>query len=100
MFLRTKPKPEERAQVNLVAWNVESYLPMIRWHKPDSGVASRALFPNYLFARFSAGPMLHKHMLARGVQYVVNFGGRPAEVNEDVIDALRAEESASGCGGI
>jgi len=47
------------------------------------------LFPGYIFALCDAELLFRKLLFTRGVAYVVSFGGRPAEVSDDLIEALR-----------
>jgi transcriptional antiterminator RfaH len=92
--IHTKPKEENRAGDNLHAWNVETFTPQIRerrcnrfavkptyWNKP--------LFPRYIFARFAAS-MLHKVRFTRGVQNIVEFGHVPAQIDNEIIEIIKA----------
>ena len=47
------------------------------------------LFPRYLFARFDINDRYRAVKFARGVLNIVEFGLKPAEVSESVIEAIR-----------
>jgi len=92
--LHTKPKQEKRASLNLEAWGIESFTP---WLPSRSRAAIPApLFPGYIFARFQLEQLLHKICFTRGISHIVSFGGVPAEVEEDVITAIRSRTDHLG----
>jgi transcriptional antiterminator RfaH len=66
---------------------VETFSPKVREDGYDHVV--KPLFPGYIFARFDAGPMLHKVWFTRGVDYVVTFGNKPAIVPDEMITLIR-----------
>jgi transcriptional antiterminator RfaH len=93
--LHTKPKQEERANSNLLAWGVETLNPKLktRRHNEFTGLPTyitQPLFPRYLFAKFNAREQLSKILFTRGVHNVVCFGNSPACVSEEIIDLIRA----------
>jgi transcription antitermination factor NusG len=90
--LRTKTSQEKRAADNLKAWNVESFIP---WLPAARSRSPRPLFPGYVFARFIEA-MTSKIQFTRGVLYVVNFGGVPAAIPDDVIGIMRSRSSETG----
>jgi len=85
--IHTRPRQEERAAQNLAAWGLESMAPKLL--KSSSAVGSKMLFPGYIFSRFDVNNMLHKIKFTRGVLYVVSFAGRPARLEQDVIEAIQ-----------
>ena len=97
--IRTKPRQEERAEhnlrtLNVEALNVEPFAPKVREDRFDPAIKQmvqviKPLFPSYIFARFDAGRMLHKVWFTRGVDYVVNFGQKPAIVPDEIITMIR-----------
>ena len=92
--IHTKPCQEERTVENLMAWEIETMVP---WLAKRRGFGSKQpLFPSYVFARFDAAQMLHKISFTRGVSYVVSFGGAPAVIAEDIIDAIRSRMNEQG----
>jgi transcriptional antiterminator RfaH len=93
--IHTKPKQEQRAYVNLSAWGVESFSPVVK--EPvynertlKTTYVKKALFPQYLFARFDASKLLHKIRFTRGVRNVVRFGGSPVPLDDEVIEYLKS----------
>src|SRR5207253_1187194 len=57
---------------------------------------SQNLFPRYIFARFQAERLLHKVKHTRGVFDVVNIGGGPARVDDDVIALIKSKVGVDG----
>jgi transcriptional antiterminator RfaH len=99
--LHTRPKQENRAESNLRAWNVETFLPRVRdahfnefTSKPTYIV--KPLFPGYLFARFVVNNLLHKIRYTRGVHGVVCIGDKPASIGDYVIDIITAQIDEDG----
>ena len=91
--IHTKPREEDRALSNLMAWHVETFAPKIRQSqrsqlKGKPAYSVRPLFPNYIFARFQL-INLHKIRFTRGVQNVVGFGGQVAPVDDAAIELIR-----------
>lgn len=95
--LRTKPRQELRAQLNLEAWGLETLLPILpeRRRRPRLHAMVRALFPSYIFCRFP-DTYFDKVRFTYGVAYVLSFGGRPAVVEQSLIDGLREHMDEHG----
>lgn len=91
--IRTKPRQEERAAENLTSWGIATLAPRL---KGNSGQRDSHLFPGYIFGRFDPFKMLHNIHFTRGVAYVVNFGGVPAPINDDVIGEICARMDENG----
>ena len=98
--IRTKPREEERASKNLVAWNVETLSPKIRecrrnqfTDKPTYLV--KPLFPTYIFARFHPDN-LRKIRFTRGVHNVVGFGGQLTPVDDAAIELIQSRIARDG----
>lgn len=91
--IRTKPRQEERAVENLRSWGIATLAARL---KGNDGRRDSQLFPGYIFARFEGLKMLHNVYFTRGVAYVVNFGGVPAPISDDVIGEIRARMDADG----
>jgi transcriptional antiterminator RfaH len=94
--LRSQPKREHAAAINLRdRVDVEAFAPRIRFQNTTSrglvGFATEALFPGYLFARFSYPRQLRHVVSTNGVSGIVQFGGRPPRVEANVIDFLRSQ---------
>jgi transcriptional antiterminator RfaH len=93
--IHTKLKQEERVAGNLAVLKVETFAPKIRERRYNEFSARpmfcvKPLFPGYVFARFDADRLLHRIRLTRGVHSVVNFGGRPQTVDDEIISVIRS----------
>jgi|SRR5947209_5293061 len=99
--IRTKSRQEDRADSNLKAWRVKTFAPKIRERRYNeySGKVNylvKPLFPGYIFARFKLDDLLHKVRFTRGVSSVVSVGGKPAPIDDEVIEIILAREGADG----
>jgi len=99
--IHTKPRQEDRADGNLRAWGVPTLSPKLRWRCSRSGGVLpgdriEPLFPRYIFARFAAAELLGKVRFTRGVHAVVEFGGDPIPVEDDVIAVLQSRIGEDG----
>src|SRR5262245_20366287 len=88
--IHTNPRQELRAENNLRAWGVETYLPKIKERGLNQYVSKHAwsikpLFLRYFFARFRYNTFGHKIRYTRGVRDVVSFGATPLPVNDEII---------------
>lgn len=87
-----KPRQESVAEENLVRQHYHVYLPRIRIRRRRRGQwidSIEVLFPRYLFIRID--PLLQNLApvrSTRGAVGLVRFGGLPAVVPDEVIDAL------------
>jgi transcription antitermination factor NusG len=89
--LHTKPHKERQVESFLNRLGVEVYFPTIPARRRSPSAQPRAFFPNYLFAHTDLDVLgLWTIHYAPGMRGVVMFGGVPARVDEQVIDALRA----------
>ncbi|HKP11495.1 MAG TPA: transcription termination/antitermination NusG family protein [Blastocatellia bacterium] len=91
----THPRQEERAEMNLRAWNVQTFAPKIRARRyssftGDVSYTTKPMFPRYIFARFKGNDLLHKVNYTRGVHSLVSFNDRPTPVDESIIDLLKS----------
>jgi len=93
--VRTKPKQEMRAELNLRLWGLETLLPMVR-DVPGDGRSIQMLFPSYIFARFCASALLPRVRFARGVQTVIGLGEYATPVDDTIIAAIRGRMSDDG----
>lgn len=99
--VRTRPKEESRAEVNLLAWDVETFAPRIREKRLNqfTGLPTffqKPLFPRYIFARFEAGKLLHKVYYTRGVHSVVNLGNEPIPIEDEAIALIQSRIGEDG----
>jgi transcriptional antiterminator RfaH len=101
--IHTRPQEEARAESNLRGWGIETFLPKAkeRRKRTSPGAAPSyyvtPLFARYLFARFKADELLYKVTFTRGVHSVVNFGGWPTPVDDEVVELLRNQSDGDGC---
>lgn len=91
--IHTKPKQEVRASRNLEAWGVETFVPWLASRRKPLG--SEPLFPGYVFALFNVRDA-HKISFARGVMYIVSFGGILAKVDDEIMTEVRARTDENG----
>jgi transcriptional antiterminator RfaH len=97
--IRTKAKQENRADINLRAWRVQTFTPKLKEHRRSGyggRYVSKPLFTRYIFAHFDASLLIHKINYTRGVQNVVSFGGSPVPIDDKVINLIRAQVDEDG----
>ena len=99
--LQTHLKQEERANENLKSWGVETLHAKLRTRRYNEFTGAptyitQPLFPRYIFAKFNAREELPKIRFTRGVHNVVCFGESPAQVDQDIIDVVRARLDENG----
>ena len=91
--IRTKPHQERLAEFHLRQLSVETFLPLLKLQKnirrQDKAVVE-PLFPRYLFARFDVNDRYRAVNFSRGVLNIVEFGSKPAEVSEALIDGIKS----------
>lgn len=102
-LIYTKPRQEWCALQNLEQQGYVCYVPVLPVEKVRQRrieVANEPLFPRYLFARVDSGdgrgwgPI----RFTRGVSRVVGFGSEPVQIDDRLIERLRAQEEALGGG--
>jgi transcriptional antiterminator RfaH len=95
--LHTAPKQEKKVGLLLKReLGLRVFAPNVRFRRMRAGTAiwaTEALFPGYLFARFSFSVHGRRIATVSGVTSIVSFGGVPAAVASSLIDGL---ESAVG----
>ena len=88
-----KPGQGDRALRHLQNQGVPAFYPKITVEKIKGGKVCRGLeplFPGYLFIQLDAAdPVWAKIRSTRGVLRVVGFAGKPAPIDEGVIDRIR-----------
>lgn len=92
--IRTKARQEDRVADNLSAWGVQALSP--RLMSGQSSLQFQPLFPGYIFAHFDAATMLYRIHFTRGVAYVVSFGGKPAQLMDEIIASIRMHMDEGG----
>jgi transcriptional antiterminator RfaH len=98
IVIRTKPRQEKAAVRHLSQRNVTTYCPMFLqppWH-PRAPRGPVPLFAGYIFVRCNLPERLNAVRYCPGVLAPVTFGGEIAEVEQGLIDALRAREGGRG----
>jgi len=96
----TKPRMEQVAQENLQRQGYTTYLPMLRQTRRRNGRyydSIEACFPRYLFIHLDT----HSDNWApirstMGVAKMVEFGGLPARVPDDLVVTLQHNEDPQG----
>jgi transcription antitermination factor NusG len=89
--LQTKPKNERKVERLLELKGYECFAPTYRLKRKWSDRTVQIdfpLFPGYVFCRFSSST-LGKAISTQGVIRIVGFGGEPAEVAAEEIEALQ-----------
>jgi transcriptional antiterminator RfaH len=99
--LRTQPRREQAAALNLrQRVGVEVFAPRIRVRNRSRTGAmtalAEALFPGYVFARFSYPHQLRYVVSTQGVTGLVRCGSEAPAVADGVIDFLRAQVRLAG----
>ncbi|CAN8140859.1 transcriptional antiterminator RfaH [uncultured Thiomicrorhabdus sp.] len=97
-LLMSKAKQDQEAERNLRQQGYEVYRPTIQVFKKRRGKTvpiEESLFPRYLFISLCEqtqdwGPIRS----TRGVLQLVRFGGKPARVDQTLIDVLQQREIA------
>jgi transcriptional antiterminator RfaH len=96
-LVKTKALCENRVSLRLTGAGYEVLFPKIsRKSKRSRGLFEmRPLFPTYLFVRFH-GDELKTIKYTHGVARVICFGLEPHEVDEEIIEAVRARMNEEG----
>ena len=91
--VRSKPKHEHIASGQLrMLPDVEVFCPLIRYQKVTvRGPVwfTEAVFPGYVFARLNLAEELRKVSTTLGVDGIVHFRQRYAELEDSLVDAMR-----------
>lgn len=89
--LQTRPKNERKVELLLRQKGYDCFTPIYRskrkWSDRTVEIDS-PLFPGYVFCRFNSSA-LGKAITTQGVTRVVGFGGAPAEVAREEVEALQ-----------
>jgi len=99
--VRTHSRQENRAESNLKAWNVQTFIPKLREvhinsYNHRATYSIKPLFAQYIFARFNLRELKHKINYTRGIQCLVSFGGSPAPVADVIIELIQARIDKNG----
>ena len=91
--VRTKPQQERLAAFYLAQLPVETFLPLLKHRKRVRHIEKSVvepLFPGYLFAKFDLKDRYRAVSYSKGVHKIVEFGAKPAEVADSLIDGIKA----------
>lgn len=94
----TKPRQEETALLQLQRQGYSCYLPRIRLEKIRKNrarIVVEPMFPRYLFVRLGSDRDSQSWSPIRstvGVQQLIYFGGRPARVDDALVELLLERE--------
>jgi len=92
--VKTQPKRENVAYGALMTLpDVEAYFPRVKYRRSSprgQRMVVEALFPGYVFAKFSPARLIRAVRYARGVSYIVRQGREFAPVPEVIIAALHS----------
>jgi transcriptional antiterminator RfaH len=94
--VKTKPRHELQASVELARRGVETYLPQIATRRhPRAGTALEPLFPSYLFVRlaFATSEWVSARS-APGVAYFLGPKGAPTPVPDELVEMIRVRVAA------
>ena len=97
-LVHTKPRKEVVALAHLERQGYECYLPRIRiekFRRRKAEIVEAAMFPRYLFIRLDTsetGPSWSPIRSTTGVSGLVQFGGYPAKVDDQLVHLLRERE--------
>jgi transcriptional antiterminator RfaH len=92
-LVNTKTHSEKMAEMNLQRLGVEVFCPLLQQEKiirRKRQTVVSPLFPGYLFAKFDPAHQYRAVHYATGISKVVMFGATPAKVEEELIDAMKA----------
>lgn len=98
--LHTHANQEGRAESNLTAWKIETFVPRYKARRRNEfrsapTYSTRPLFTGYIFARFDANDIF-KVRYTRGVHSVVSIGDQPAHIDDELIETIRSRAGEDG----
>lgn len=86
----SKPRQELRAKGHLENQGGEVFFPQVRFSSKQKNKQQEALFPNYLFLRMDEEcALIHKVRSTLGVSRLLSFNGKPAVIDDALIDDLK-----------
>lgn len=99
--VHTHPKQEDRANTNLKSLRIETLEPRLRVNKFNEFTGKltqivKPLFPGYIFSRFRYNELFHKVRYTRGVHSLVSFNNKPAPVDDEIVELVRAQMGSDG----
>lgn len=99
--VHTQPQQEDRASINLRAWQIEVVNPKLQVRKYNQFTSkvtwiARPLFPSYIFARFKLNQQYGRVRFTRGVHSLVSFNDTPARVGDEIVELVRSRIGDDG----
>jgi len=99
--VHTQPQQEDRASINLRAWQIEVVNPKLQVRKYNQFTGkvtwiAKPLFPSYIFARFKLNQQHGRVRFTRGVHSLVSFNDTPARVGDEIIELVRSRIGDDG----
>jgi len=92
--VKARPRHELMARASLISTvGVEVFCPMMKFERARRSGRIRvieAMFPGYLFAKFSYAAQHRQIATTTGISTILKFGGLPAVVDASIITDLRA----------
>lgn len=99
-LIYSKPRMEKQAEENLRRQGFETYLPMVKSRRRRNSrytTVIEAFFPRYLFIHLDTQTDNWAPIRSTlGVTRMVQFGGVPAIVPNELVDLLKANEDEAG----
>lgn len=101
--VHTKPRQEQRAQLNLQQQGYACFLPTLAIQKLRQGkitTVQEPLFARYLFIELDSsqsGKSWGPIRSTLGVSRLVSFGAEPAKISADLVHTLRQQNAAQQC---
>ena len=90
--LYTRPRHEKQVFEDLTSRKIEAFLPTYKVRRRWSDrykIVEEPLFKNYIFVNVRQGQSYHETLRRYGAVSFVMFDGKPAEIPESEIDAIR-----------
>jgi transcriptional antiterminator RfaH len=90
--VRTKRQQERLTAFHLGQLSIETFLPLLKHRKTLRNIERpvvEPLFPRYLFAKFDMKERYRAVSFSKGVHKIVEFGSKPAEVSDALIDGIK-----------
>ena len=97
--IQTKPKKEEEATSYLSTAGVEMFNPLVEtFVLRNKGMSKelKPLFPGYIFGKFDLEQNYPLVRWARGVKKILEFGGCPTPISEEVIEIIKERTDTQG----
>ncbi len=97
--IQTKPKKEEEVKSYLLIKGLDLYYPLIENFSSRNGKISREfkpLFPSYIFGKFDLEQSYTLVRWARGVKKILEMGGYPSPVSEEVVEMIKRRADPHG----